>query len=91
MVAVAALTIGAEWLMESDGGLLIQFGGWELSLGVLQAAIGAVLLVAVVWLGLMVLGFLHAVFKFLNGDETAISRYLIATANRRATARWARR
>ncbi|WP_421702301.1 heme biosynthesis protein HemY [Aliiroseovarius sp.] len=75
VVAVAALTLGAEWLLESEGGLLIQFGGWELSLGVLQAAIAAVLLVAVVWLGLMVLGFLHAVFKFLNGDETAISRY----------------
>ncbi len=28
-----------------------------------------------VWIGLVILGALHAVFKFLTGDETALSRY----------------
>lgn len=73
--AVAALAIGAGWLMESQGGMTLQFGGWELNLGVLQAVIALALLVISVWVGLVMLGFLYAVFKFLNGDETAISRY----------------
>ncbi len=47
----------------------------ELTLGPLQAVIAAVLFVLVVWIVLKLLGLLVAVLRFLNGDETAISRY----------------
>ncbi len=75
VVAVAALAIGAGQLMETSGGIQIQIGTIELNLGVLQAAIGAVVLVLAVWLAILLVGLLFATFRFLNGDETAISRY----------------
>lgn len=73
---VLALTFGVNQLIQADTVLRLAFAGWELSLRPLQLAIAAVLLVAAVWVLLKVLGLLVAVLRFLNGDETAISRYL---------------
>ncbi len=75
VVAIAALTLAAGMLMEMQGGVQIAFGSTELTLGPLQAAIALVLLIFAVWLGIKLFGLLKAVFHFLNGDETAISRY----------------
>ncbi|SMX47223.1 heme biosynthesis protein HemY [Actibacterium lipolyticum] len=83
VVLVAALTIGAGMLMESDAGLRIAFGGWEFTLGPLQAIIGALLLVVLVWLVMKLAGFLVALLRFLTGDETAISRYFNRNRERR--------
>ena len=41
----------------------------------LQAAIVLLLLVALLWLVMKLTGLLVATLRFLNGDETAISRY----------------
>ena len=75
VVAIAAATVGAGMLMESQGGVRIAFGSTELNLGPLQTLIALILFVLAVWLGFKLLGLLRAVFRFLNGDETAISRY----------------
>ena len=75
IVAVAALAIGAGWLLESEGGITIVVAGTEYPFGPLQSVIGLTLLVIAVWIGLKVLGLLVATWKFLNGDETAMSRY----------------
>lgn len=75
VVAVAALAIGAGRLMETTGGIHIEIGAIEFNLGVLQAAIAAIVLVLVVWLAIKLFGLVVAIFRFLNGDETAISRY----------------
>ncbi|WP_415922464.1 heme biosynthesis protein HemY [Tateyamaria sp. SN6-1] len=75
VVAVAALALGAGWLLESEGGITIVVAGTEYPFGPLQSVIGLVLLVLAVWIGLKVLGLLVATWKFLNGDETAMSRY----------------
>lgn len=75
VAAVTALTFGATQLMEVTGGATISIAGIELTLSPLQLAFGFVALVVAVWIGLKVLKFLVAAFKFLNGDETAISRY----------------
>jgi HemY protein len=48
---------------------------WEFTLGPVQAVIAAVLLLLLVWLVIRIAGFLVAVLRFLNGDETAISRW----------------
>ncbi|TDL75232.1 heme biosynthesis protein HemY [Palleronia sediminis] len=72
---VGALALGAEWLLEAEGTLRIAVAGFEVTLGPLQMAIAAVLLVAAVWLALKLLGFLVALVRFLNGDETAVTRY----------------
>ncbi|MDB4065246.1 heme biosynthesis protein HemY [bacterium] len=73
---VAAAAFGAVALLETDGGLQIQFGGMEYLLGPLETVIAMVVLVFVVWLILKLIALLAVVWKFLNGDETALSRYL---------------
>ncbi|MBO9476196.1 tetratricopeptide repeat protein [Shimia sp. R11_0] len=72
---VAGLTYGSIYLLESDGGVMVTVAGVEYSLGPFQTALALIALVTAVWLGILLFGFLVAVLKFLNGDETAISRY----------------
>ena len=75
VVLVAAAAVAAGALLEMDGGIRIAAVGWEVTLGPLQAAVAAVLLLVAVWLVVKVLGLLLAVLRFLNGDETALSRF----------------
>lgn len=72
---IAALALGAGYLMESEGGVQVTLAGTEYTFGPLQSVIAAAALVVVVWLGLKLLSLLVATLKFLNGDDTAISRY----------------
>ena len=75
IAAIAGLTYGADLLLQSPEGVRIVVAGWEFSLGPLQAAIVLLLLVALLWLMMKLTGLLVATLRFLNGDETAISRY----------------
>lgn len=72
---VGALTFGASLLLETGGGIRISAAGYEMTLGPLQAVVAALALVLLVWLLLRIIGFIVATLRFLNGDETAISRY----------------
>ncbi|WP_420861754.1 heme biosynthesis protein HemY [Algirhabdus cladophorae] len=83
VVLVAAAAFGAGQLMEMNDGILITFGGNEYQLDALKSVIAIVLLVAAVWIGLKLLGLLIAVLKFINGDETAISRYFSRNRERK--------
>ena len=75
VAAIAALALGVGLLSETGGAMRVIVAGWEFTIGPVQAVVlGAILLVAV-WLVLKLLGLLGAVIRFLNGDETAISRY----------------
>jgi HemY protein len=75
VLAIAALAFGASFLSETGEAMRIMVAGWEFTIGPLQAVVLGLLLFAMVWLTLKILGFLAATFRFLNGDETAISRY----------------
>lgn len=75
VVIVAALTLGAGFLMESNGGIQITAGGTEFNLGPLQSVIAALVAILAVWVFLKLFALLIATLKFINGDETAISRY----------------
>ncbi|WP_019954222.1 heme biosynthesis protein HemY [Yoonia vestfoldensis] len=75
ILIVTALTYGATMLYEVDGGATIAVAGIEFRLTTLEMVFLLVALVALVWLGLRLLAFLVATYHFLNGDETAISRY----------------
>ncbi|MDP2062100.1 MAG: heme biosynthesis HemY N-terminal domain-containing protein [Phaeovulum sp.] len=75
LVAVAALTLGATYLVENGEGIRIAVAGMEFTLGPLQTALAALSVFVLVWLLLRVLGLLSAVLHFINGDETAVSRY----------------
>lgn len=83
---VAGLTLGAGWLMETGPGVLLVVGTFEMNLGPLQAAIGALVLFGAIWLVLKLAGLLVACIKFLNGDDTAISRYLDRSRERKGYA-----
>ena len=72
---IAIIALGADYLMESQGGAQISLAGTEYTLGPLQSVMAAVVLVVLVWLGLKLLTLLVATLHFLNGDETALSRY----------------
>ncbi|MBJ6372015.1 heme biosynthesis protein HemY [Sedimentitalea arenosa] len=72
---IAALALGAGYLMESEGGVQITMAGTEYTLGPLQSVLAALVGVFLVWLFLKLLSLLIATWKFLNGDETALSRY----------------
>jgi HemY protein len=72
---VAGLSLGAMYLMETGAGVRIAIANMEFTLGPVQAVIGAIVLLLVVWLLLRLAGLLVAILRFLNGDETAISRW----------------
>lgn len=86
VVIVTAVTLGAAFLLDAGGVVRITAAGWELSLGPLQLVIGVLLLIVVLWLVMKLVGLLLAVFRFLNGDETAISRYFDRNRERKGYA-----
>ncbi|MBS0563562.1 MAG: heme biosynthesis protein HemY [Proteobacteria bacterium] len=73
LVAGAALL--ANYLGASGGGIRIELPGTEFFLGPVQAVIGLILALAGLWLILRLLGLALAILRFINGDETALSRY----------------
>lgn len=75
VVIVAAATYGVGYLTELGDLALLQVGGREFVLTPLISAILALALLVSVWLIFKAVGLLVATLRFLNGDETAISRY----------------
>lgn len=75
VAGVAGMSWGAMYLLESEGGVQLTVLGTEYSFGPLQSVIAVIFLLIAVWLGLKVLSLLLATWKFLNGDETALSRH----------------
>ncbi|MCB1341770.1 MAG: heme biosynthesis protein HemY, partial [Pseudooceanicola sp.] len=72
---IAALTLGATWLLETGGGVRVTFAGVEYTLGPLQSVIGVLALLLALWVVLKLASLTIAVLRFLSGDETAVSRY----------------
>lgn len=83
VVVLLALTIAASMALQADFVMRIAFAGWELTLHPLQLAVAILVLMVIVWLVVKLLGLLLATLRFLNGDETAISRYLDRNRERR--------
>ncbi len=80
---VAALTWGAGQLMEMSGGAVVNMGGTEFTLSPLQIILGLVLLLIALWVFLKLLSLLVATLRFINGDETAITRYFSKNRERK--------
>ena len=80
---VTGLTFGAVYLLNTSGGADITIAGYNANLSTLELTIGFALLILLVWLLLKLMGLLVATFKFLNGDETAISRYFSRNRERK--------
>jgi len=80
---VVALTFGGAWLMDLLGGAIINVASYEVTLSPLEMTIGFLVLVFLLWVAQKVFGFLLAVIHFINGDETAISRYFTRNRERK--------
>lgn len=72
---VASATWGAGYLLELDGGVRIAVAGIELNLTPLMAVIALLVLIVAMWVLLKLASLTVAVLKFINGDETALTRY----------------
>lgn len=83
VAAIAGLTLGAGYLMESDGGVMLTVAGVEYTLSPLMSVIALGVLLVVLWVFLKLLSLLVATLKFINGDETALSRYFDRSRERR--------
>lgn len=83
IAVIAAMTIGAGYLLESGDGLQVTVAGTEYTFSAIQSVIAAIVLVVAVWIGLKVLSFLVATIRFLKGDETAISRFFTRKSEQR--------
>lgn len=80
---VAALTVGAAYVIETGTDVRLAFGSREFTLSPLAGIIGVALLLLGIWIALRLFGLMVAVFRFFNGDETAISRYFDRSRERR--------
>lgn len=80
---VAGLTLGAGYLIDTGGGVRVAIGTIEFTLGPLQAVIVALVLLIAMWIVLKIASLGVAVLRFLNGDETAISRWFDRNRERR--------
>ncbi len=76
VAAVTGLTWGAGRLSELEGGAAITVAGLEITFSPLESAVALILFAAVVWGVVRLLGLGFAFLRFLNGDETAITRYM---------------
>lgn len=87
LVAGATLLAGA--ILNLDGGVTVQVPATGMNSAVefritpIQFIIGLIVFVAAVWLLFKLAGFLIATLRFINGDETAISRYFERNRERR--------
>lgn len=75
LLLIGAATMGAAYLTEMNGGILLQAFGYEFTPPPLVAVIGAIVLFIAIWALIRLIGLTVAFLRFLNGDETAISRY----------------
>ena len=80
---VAALAFVANHLIATGEGLRVVLGDTEFTMGLLTASIVAVLLLVAAWLLFKLVGLIVALLRFLNGDETAMTRYLDRSREKR--------
>ena len=87
LMIVVAIAFGATYLMDGDntiiGDLMITLDGVEYTLSAIEAVIVLTLLVVLIWVGLKLMSLLVATLRFINGDDTAISRYFNRSRERR--------
>ena len=85
---VVALALGVQQLLDPGtelgfGTIRVATSEMEFTLGPLQAIIALLLLLLAVWIILQIVRLLVALVRFLNGDETAISRHFSRNRQRK--------
>lgn len=80
---IVAITWGLGMLLETSGGVRVSVANTEFTFTPLMTILGLVAMLAAFWVLLKIIGLLSATFHFLNGDETAISRYFTRNRERK--------
>ncbi len=80
---IAVLTFGASYVIDVGGEVRLAFGTVEFTLTPLAGIIGLLATLIAGWIVFRLVALLIAVFRFFNGDETAISRYFDRNRERR--------
>jgi len=75
VAVIAVLTFAASYVIDTGGQVQVALGTVEFTLTPLAAIISVLLILVVGWVVFRLIGLLVAIFRFFNGDETAISRY----------------
>ncbi|MCY4180065.1 MAG: heme biosynthesis protein HemY, partial [Litoreibacter sp.] len=83
VLVVIGATFGVIQLLETSGEVRISVANTEFTLTPLVTIVGLALLMFAFWVTLKLINLLIAVFRFLNGDETAISRYFDRSRERK--------
>ncbi len=83
LALVVAATFGASHLIGLEGGVQIVMSGQEFNLSPIKAVVGLLLLILAVWLVIKLMQFLFALLHFINGDETALTRYFSRNRERK--------
>jgi len=88
------LVAGGIWgifnLIEDQGGIAIQFAGQEYFFPPVHFVVLLLIGFFALWLVIRIAGFILAVLRFIDGDETAISRYFNRSRERRGLEAMAR-
>ena len=75
LALAAALAFGASYIIDTGGEVTVAFGGQEYSFTPILFVVILVAAFLAVYALLKLAGFLIAFLRFINGDETALSRY----------------
>jgi len=74
-----AFAWGASYLASDQnkilGSTIIEISGFEYSISPIQLLILLGLIILAAWVVLKIVSLILAIFRFINGDETAVSRY----------------
>ncbi|MBY4894003.1 tetratricopeptide repeat protein [Rhodobacteraceae bacterium N5(2021)] len=80
---VVGVVFGIDYLTGMDNLGLLIITGREFVITPFLAVVGALVLLLAVWILFKVVGLLVATLRFLNGDETAVSRYFDRRSERK--------
>ena len=79
LMIVMAFAWGASYLASDQnkilGSTIIEISGFEYSISPIQLLILLGLIILAAWFVLKIVSLILAIFRFINGDETAVSRY----------------
>jgi HemY protein len=76
-IIVAAIAIGVGELFQSSGFIRLSMFNFEFTMSPMIALLTFMAVLFVFWVLLKLFGFINAIFSFVSGDETAVSRFFL--------------
>ena len=83
ILAVAALSMGFALLLDLQGSVTFEILDYEITISLVTLIILLLILIPVIWAVYFLFGLVLAVFRFFVGDETALTRYLNRSKDRK--------